>query len=372
VLATLDPGTEPLLQSLQRTLQRLSGVLVPVDAFDLEKLPSHLRVTFAVESADGTEVARGKDLGKLQAKLAAPAREAVADAVADGLERSGLRGWPDDLDELPRTVERVSGGHTVRGFPAFVDAGNGVNVRVFATTTEQNAAMAPGIRRLLRLSVALPVKTVERQLNPRARLVLGANPDGSVAALIEDCADAAVAVLAPSPVWTRAEFEALQRRTTDALATTTRDIVDRVEKVLAAAHEVDVALPAQPTATQADAVADIRAQLDRLLPKGFVAATGAAHLADLTRYLTAIGRRLERLPRDAAGDRDRMQRVHAVEDSYDELLQSLSPARAVAEDLSDIGWMIEELRVSLFAQTLGTRGPVSEKRIRRALGDLAG
>jgi ATP-dependent helicase HrpA len=367
VLATLDPGTEPLLQSLQRALQRLSGVLVPVDAFDLEKLPSHLRVTFAVESADGTEVARGKDLDKLQATLAAPAREAVAEAVAEGLERTGLRGWPDDLDELPRTVERVSGGHTVRGFPAFVDAGSGVDVRVFATTTEQNAAMAPGIRRLLRLSVASPVKTVERQLDPRARLVLGANPDGSLAALIDDCADAAAAALAPSPVWTRAEFEALQRRTTGALATTTRDIVDRVEKVLAAAHEVDVALPAQPTATQADAVADIRAQLDRLLPKGFVAATGAAHLADLTRYLTAIGRRLERLPRDAAGDRDRMQRVHAVEDSYDELLQSLSPARAVAEDVSDIGWMIEELRVSLWAQQLGTARPVSEQRIYRAI-----
>ena len=124
VLATLEQGTEPLLQSLQRALQRLSGVLVPIDAFDLGKLPSHLRVTFAVESADGTEVARGKDLEALQEQLAASARQAVAEAVADGLERSGLSSWPDDIDELPRTVERVSGGHTVRGFPAFVDAGS--------------------------------------------------------------------------------------------------------------------------------------------------------------------------------------------------------------------------------------------------------
>jgi len=98
-------------------------VLVPIDAFDLDKLPSHLRVKFAVESADGTEVARGKDLEALQQQLAAPARQAVAEAVADGLERGGLRGWPEDIDELPRTVERVSGGHTVRGYPAFVDAG---------------------------------------------------------------------------------------------------------------------------------------------------------------------------------------------------------------------------------------------------------
>jgi ATP-dependent helicase HrpA len=367
VLATLEPGTEPVLQSVQRALQRLSGVLVPIDAFDLHKLPAHLRVTFAVESSDGAEVARGKDLEALQERLAAPARQAVAAAVAEGLEQKGLRGWPEDIDELPRTVERVSGGHTVRGYPAFVDAGGAVDVQVFATSAEQDAAMGRGVRRLLRVSVPSPVKTIERQLDPRARLVLGANPDGSLAALLDDCADAAVAVLAPLPVWNRAEFAALQKAVTDALASRTLEVVGRIEKVLAAANEVEVALPGQPSATQADAVADIRAQLDRLLPQGFVTATGAAHLADLTRYLTAIGRRLERLPRDVTGDRDRMQRVHAVEDAYHELQQALSSARAAADDVRDIARLIEELRVSLWAQQLGTARPVSEQRIYRAI-----
>ena len=119
--------------------------------------------------------------------------------------------------------------------------------------------------------------------------------------------------------------------------------------------------------TQADAVADIRAQLSGLFPVGFVTATGAAGLADLTRYVTAIGRRLERLPRDAAGDRQRMQRVHAVEDAYDELVVALSPSRAAAADVRDIAWQIEELRVSLWAQQLGTPRPVSEQRIHRAI-----
>jgi ATP-dependent helicase HrpA len=367
VLATLEPGTEPLLQSLQRALQRRTGVLVPIDAFDLDKLPSHLRVTFAVESGDGTEVARGKDLEALQEQLAAPARQAVAEAVADGLARSGLRGWPDDLDELPRTVERVSGGHTVRGFPAFVDTGDAVDVGVFATTAEQDAAMRPGMRRLLRLSVSSPVKTIERQLNPRARLVLGTNPDGSLGALLDDCADAAVEALAPAPVWSRAEFDALRQRVAGELASTTLDVVGRVEKVLAAAHEVEVALPAPPSAAQADAIADIRAQLDRLLPHGFVAATGATHLGDLTRYLTAIGRRIERLPQGVNADRERMARVHAVQDAYEELQQALSPARATADDVRDIARNIEELRVSLWAQQLGTARSVSEQRIYRAI-----
>jgi ATP-dependent RNA helicase HrpA len=367
VLATLEPGTEPLLQSLQRALQQRTGVLVPIDAFDLGKLPSHLRVTFAVESTDGTEVARGKDLDALQQQLAAPARQAVAEAVADGLERSGLRNWPNDVDELPRTVERVSGGHTVRGFPAYVDTGGAVDIRVFATKAEQDAAMGPGIRRLLRLSVTSPAKTIERQLNPRARLVLGANPDGSLPALLDDCADAAVSVLTPAPVWSRTEFAALRQRVADALASATVDIVGRVEKVLAAAHEAQVALPAAPPPTQAEAITDIRAQLDRLLPHGFVTTTGATHLADLTRYLTAIGRRLERLPQGVNADRERMARVHAVQNEYNQLRQALSPARAAADDVRDIARMIEELRVSLWAQQLGTARPVSEQRIYRAI-----
>ena len=154
----------------------------------------------------------------------------------------------------------------MRGFPALVDAGAAVDVRVFATEAEQDAAMGPGIRRLLRLAVPSPVKAVERQLNPRTRLVLGANPDGSLPALLDDCADAAVDALVPAPVWTRAEFAALRDRVADALAPTTLDVVGRVEKVLAAAHEVQLALPAEPPPAQAEAIADIRAQLDRLLP----------------------------------------------------------------------------------------------------------
>ncbi|KUH96448.1 ATP-dependent RNA helicase HrpA [Mycobacterium sp. IS-1556] len=367
VLAGITPGGEPLLEAVQRELHRRTGVLVPIDAFDLDKLPSHLRVTFAVENADGTELARGKDLEALQQRLAAPVRRAVADAVAGDLDRIGLRSWPEDLDVLPRSVERVVGGHTVRGYPALVDAGAAVDVHVFPTAAEQQASMGPGTRRLLRIAVSSPVKAVERQLQPRTRLVLGANPAGSLQALLEDCADAATDLLAPTPAWTGDEFAALRDRVASDLVRTTVEIVTRVEQVLAAAHDVEVALPAAPSAAQADAVADIRAQLDRLLPRGFVTATGAAHLADLRRYLLAIGRRLDRLPHAPGADRDRMQRVHAVQDAYDELVHALSPARAAAADVRDIGRQIEELRVSLWAQQLGTPRPVSEQRIYRAI-----
>ncbi|MFN2560353.1 MAG: ATP-dependent RNA helicase HrpA [Jatrophihabitans sp.] len=367
VLTALQPGQEPLLEGLQRELQRRSGVLVPITAFDLEKLPSHLRVTFAVVAADGSEVARGKDLPALQDQLAGPVRAAVAEAVAGAVERRGLRSWPDDLEELPAKVERASGDHVVHGFPAFVDEGDTVAVRVFAARTEQTAAMRPGLRRLLRLSVPSPAKAVERSLSTRARLVLGANPDGSLAGLLEDCADAAADALVPEPVWTRTAFAGVRDPVAADLVRTTVDVVGRVERVLAAAHDVRLALPDPPSAALADSVADINAQFRRLLPPGFVVLTGVRHLADLARYVTAIGRRLDRLSRDLDVDRGRMQRVQAVQAAYDELVRALPAGRAGADDVRDIGWLIEELRVSLWAQQLGTARPVSEQRIYRAI-----
>lgn len=370
ILDDLHPENGSLLTEVARELRRRSGVVVPVEAFDAAKVPAHLRVTFAVETAQGAEVARGKDLAALQDRLAAPVRRAVARAVAGSWERSGLTGWPADLDELPRSVEQVSGGHTVRGFPAFVDTGAAVDVKVFALAAEQAAVMRPGLRRLVRLSVPSPVKAVERGLDMRARLTLNTSPDGPLAALLDDCADAAVDALAREVVWARKDFEALTAQVGRSLATTTMDIARRVEKVLAAAHEAQVAIPDKPVPAQADAVADVRAQLDRLLPKGFVTLTGVTKLADLTRYLLAIGRRMERLPHGLVADRERMDRVHAVEDAYDDLLRSLSPARAAGQDVADIGWQIEELRVSLWAQQLGTPRPVSEQRIYKAIAAI--
>ncbi|CAN7678239.1 ATP-dependent RNA helicase HrpA [Mycolicibacterium frederiksbergense] len=371
ILDDLNPGDESLLTEMARELRRRSGVVVPIEAFDLSKIPDHLRVTFAVETADGTEVARSKDLAGLQDRLAAPVQRAVAQAVAGEWQRTGLTSWPADLAELPRTVEQLSGGHTVRGFPAFVDTGAAVDVRVFATKAEQTATMRPGLRRLLRLTAPSPVKAVERGLDTRTRLTLNANPDGSLTALLEDCADAAVDALAREIVWTKTDFDALTARVGKGLAATTSDVAARVGKVLAAAHEAQVAIPDRPPAGHAYAVADVRAQLDRLLPRGFVTITGITRLADLTRYLLAIGRRLERLPHALGADRERMDRVHAVEDAYDDLVRTLSPARAAGVDVTDIGWQIEELRVSLWAQQLGTPRPVSEQRIYKAIAAIS-
>jgi ATP-dependent helicase HrpA len=217
------------------------------------------------------------------------------------------------------------------------------------------------------MSTPSPVKSLEKGLGPRRRLTLATNPDGSLSALLDDCVDAAIDALVPAPIWTRVDFDASRQQVHTDLPATAAGIVDNVEKVLTALQETELALSGTPPAAQADAVADIRGQLTALLPRGFVTETGAAHLGDLTRDHTAIARRFERLPHAPAADRDRMQRIHTVQGAYDELLRALSPARAATDDVRDIARMIQELRVSLWAQQLGTPKPVSEQRIYRAI-----
>jgi ATP-dependent helicase HrpA len=204
-------------------------------------------------------------------------------------------------------------------------------------------------------------------LSSRSRLVLGANPDGSIPALLEDCADAAVDALVAEPAWTRGRFAALRDKVAAELGAQTIEVIRRVERVLQAAHQVRTALPTEPAPAQAAAIEDIREQFRRLLPTGFVVATGRDRLPDLARYLSAVGRRLELLPRDADVDRARMQRIAAVSAAYDDLVAALPSGRASAFDVQAIRWQIEELRVSLWAQSLGTPRPVSEQRIYRAI-----
>jgi ATP-dependent helicase HrpA len=196
------------------------------------------------------------------------------------------------------------------------------------------------------------------------------NPDGGVGELLDDCADAAVdAIVARhgGPAWDRASYGALRDAVRAELPQLAQDLVAHCEQILAAASEVRAALPAPAPPTHADAVADMRAQLDSLLPQGFVTATGVTRLPHLVRYVNAIGRRLDKLPGAVEADRTRMLQVRQVQQAYNDLLAALPPTRAAAADVRDIRWMIEELRVSLFAQQLGTAQPVSEQRIYRAL-----
>jgi ATP-dependent helicase HrpA len=230
-----------------------------------------------------------------------------------------------------------------------------------------------GSRRLALLAVPSPIRQVRRALGNARNLALSRAPHGSVDALLLDCQDAAadgVLGRAGGPAWMAAGFatlvDALRAELTAALVST----VDTVAEVLTAATEVQSRLADIRAPGVESSLADVRGQLADLVYPGFVAATGTGRLEDVARYLRASARRLETLPRAPERDREWMARVHQVQAAYQELLSALPAGRPVPAAVAEIRWMIEELRVSFFAQTLGTRYPVSEKRIYRAIDDL--
>ncbi|WBB52121.1 ATP-dependent RNA helicase HrpA [Verrucosispora sp. WMMD573] len=368
-LAAITPGEEPLLDALTRQLRRMTGVTVPRDAWDLSKLPPHLRVTFRVLGDDDKPVAEGKDLPALQRQLKAEVRQVVA-AAAPEVARTGLTGW--EIGTLPRTIEQVRAGYAVTAYPALVDEGATVGVKVFDSPGEQEAAHWAGTRRLLRLTVPSPAKFLQGRLSNEAKLALSRNPHGGVQALIEDAAGAAIDKLiadAGGPVWDEAGFAALREKVRAELVDTVVAVMDRVRAVLATAYAVQQRLGATRNLAVVAALADVRNQLTGLVHAGFITEAGYARLPDLLRYLTAIERRLDRLPGNPARDKQQQDRVAVVQREYDEFLAALPPARRSSEQVRQIRWMIEELRVSIFAQALGTPHPVSEQRIYRAMDD---
>lgn len=369
VLQRITPHEQPLLTALEGELRRMTGVIVPHDAWDLDRVPDHLRMTFRVVDEHGTTLDEDKDLPALQQRLKPDLRAEIT-AAASGVERHGLRSW--DFGELPATYETEHAGQAVRAYPALVDEGDSVAVRAFDSPAEQRRASWRGVRRLMLLNVTSPIKALQRQLSTRAKLVFSRSPHGDVGDLLDDCVACAadkVVADAGGPPSDADGFERLLQRARAALQNTAADTVSKVERVLGAAQNVDSRL-AEARNLPSESVADVRTQLSNLVYPGFVTETGWQRLPDVERYLRAIEHRLDKLPQHPRRDREWMDRVGEVEQRYQDMLDAVTDGAPVPESLSAIGWMIEELRVSFFAQEIRTAHSVSEKRIHKAMDKL--
>ncbi|MGY1787656.1 ATP-dependent RNA helicase HrpA [Geodermatophilus sp. SYSU D00698] len=370
VLPHISP-TEPLLPALERELRRAAAVVVPPDAWRPAEVPAHLRATFRVLDDEQRPLATGKDLQALRREVAPAGRASLARAASD-LERTGLTAWT--IGELPRTVEVRRGGHVVTAFPALVDEGATVGVRVVATEAEATRLTWRGARRLLVLAAGSPTRQVVKGLSPKSRLALQFNPDGEIPALVDDCVDAAADELlaaAGGPPRDEAAFAALVTTARQQLLPLTQDAVRRVEAVLTQAREVAVAIGAAPGRRVPEAaVADLRRQMTGLLHRGFVADAGRRRLPDLVRYLEGMALRLEKLPANAVRDTLWTDQVAAVTAEYEQLRREVPPTGAPDDPVARIRWMVEELRVGLFAQQLGTPRPISEQRVYKAIDAL--
>lgn len=407
-----DALGEPLPTVLARELQRMVGVPVTADDFDRGKVPDHLRITFRVTDERRRRLAEDKDIEALQLSLKSRTQAAIsrafdssarsrngrraggpqegAPAGASGgtggpggtdaggaagpslTSRTGLTSWT--LGTLPRTFETRRGGQPVRAYPALVDDGASVSVKLFDTEEEQGEAMWRGTRRLILLNIPSdPAKFAQSQLGNQQKLALSRSPHGSVAALFEDCVAATADRLIAArggPAWDEEAFRKLFDAVRADLVDGTLRTVRQVQEVLAAWHACEQRLQSVRSAVLLTSLTDVKEQLAALIRPGFVTEHGTGRLPDLMRYLVAADRRLQQLPNNAERDRTRMAKVREMHDEYLWLLEQFPAGRPVPRAARDIRWMVEELRVSYFAHALGTAYPVSDKRIMKAVDAL--
>ncbi|MFI6447309.1 ATP-dependent RNA helicase HrpA [Kitasatospora sp. NPDC050543] len=361
---------EPLLPTLEHILKRLTAVTVPPEAWDDERVPDHLRVTFRV--VDGKRrLAESKDLEELRLRLKPKLKETLSSAASgQGIEQGGLTAWPASLPVLQRTFEQRSRGHSLRAYPALVDEGQSVGVRLFDTPEAQQQAMWDGTRRLLMLTTNSPAKSIQGRLGNQAKLALSHNPHGSITALFEDivaCATDQLMTAAGGPAWDETAYRKLFDKVRADLAELSADTTLKTAMALIAFQKASSRLKTVGSPVLLTAVNDVRLHLASLVYPGFVTDSGWRRLPDLKRYLLAVDRRLEALPNHPQRDAQNLLKVQQVQSAYGELLASVPAGRRPSPELRQIRWMIEELRVSFFAQSLGTPTPVSEKRIMKAM-----
>ncbi|HAS6192290.1 TPA: ATP-dependent RNA helicase HrpA [Vibrio vulnificus] len=358
----------PLLDALEKELRRMTGATVLREDWKLDQVPDHLKVTFRAVDERNRKLKEHKDLHELKESLKEKVQETLSKVADDDIEQQGLHTW--SFGELPQVYQQKRGGYQVKAFPALVDNKDSVEIKLYETEQEQISAMKAGQRRLILLNVPSPIKYLHANLPNKSKLGLYFNPYGKVLDLIDDCIACGVDKLIEEQgglVWEPEKFEALKEHVRAELGDTVVDIAKQVETILTTAFNINKKLKGKIDFTMAFALSDIKAQIEGLIFKGFATECGWKRLPDILRYMKAIERRMEKLPIDPNKDRLHMLKIESVVKDYKELLNKIPKGLAVPENVKDIRWMIEELRVSFFAQQLGTPYPVSDKRVKNAI-----
>ncbi|UWD82023.1 ATP-dependent RNA helicase HrpA [Curtobacterium flaccumfaciens] len=384
--------TESFRATLAKAIQRMTYVPVSESDFDLSRVPAHLLPTWAVVDERGRRVETGKDLSALQTKLKDRTQQSVASATAKGagrtggaarvasagagrpLEQSGLTAWPDQ--DLPQTLDTKQAGGVIRAYPSLVEEGTGpkatVGVQLLATPSDRVVRMPAGVRRLVMHAVPSPVSYIQSHLTAQEKLALAASPYPSTAALFDDVlaavVDAGIRRAHPDGlVFTKAEFEAVRDAVSGSVVDRMFTAVSEVAAVLAAQRSAERALKQANSMSLLAALSDMRQQMERLVFPGFVAVAGLDRLRRIRVYLQGIEARVQKLLQNPGRDATWMREVTVATDRYNDAGGTFPPAVGAHPELVHARWMLEEFRLSLFAQELGTAETVSLQRITKAL-----
>ncbi|AWL11847.1 RNA helicase [Saliniradius amylolyticus] len=370
-VSAMEVGDSPFLDSLSHHLKRMTGVEVPEDEWDWAGLPQHLKMNFKVFDHNHKLLAQGRDLLALQQQLKGQVTENLQQVASPGIEQDSLSDW--QFGPLPTEYHQQQGSYEVKAYPALVDEGKSVAIKLFDGEQKAQQAHRQGVRRLLLLQLPSPVSYLQQKLPNKAKLGLYFNPFGQIKALIDDCIAAVLddAIINwPEDVRDPEQFDALKEQVRGRLNDEVLAVAVKVETGLTRAHGIHKKIKGNVPMTMINAIGDIKATLDDLVYPGFVTDLGVERMDDWNRYLQAIERRLEKLPIDPTRDRQHQLSIEKVQLRWQAKLNKVPKGQVVPEALKNVRWMLHELRVSYFAQQLGTAYPISEKRIINELETL--
>lgn len=382
---------QSLKAALAKLIQPVANQPVTAADFDDERVPGHLRMNFRAVDERGRVVGSGRELAALQQKLSdrsrvsvarsisrpekrtgstSPATAVAAASVRGPLERDDVTDWT--FGDLPEVLDTKVAGGVVRGYPAIADRGKSVSVRLEATADAAASATRDGVLRLVLLNVPSPASYVQSHLTAPEKLALAASPYQNVAALIEDARTAVVRqlideVTGGAIVRTEAEFRRVRDAVNVALVDRLFACVSLVARILTKSRDVERGLKTHNSLALLGPLNDIRAQLAGLIRAGFVSAVGVDRLTHYPRYLDGILERLAVLGNDPGKDRARMTEFERVAKVYEDAGGTIPPPADAPPAIVETRWLLEEYRISVFAQRLGTAQPVSPQRIQKAL-----
>lgn len=369
-----DEPNGNLLVVLAKSLQQLSGTKMSAEDFDVSRLPNSLRMTYRPLDASGRPLGLGVDLQALQAKFSESGRGAVAkvvEKVHSPIERDHLVGW--DFDKLEQTVESKHGGNLVRGFPALVSQPDGsVDIRLFSTESEQLRHHSRGVVALVKGAIASPAKYVEAHLSQNEKLAIAGLPYTNFSAFIDDVIVAVTdrelaRVESDGLIFTRTEYEKVRDAVSACVVESAFEAATLVTKIASAAREANKAISSVNGFDFLSVLTAEKQHVLELLEPKFVSAAGLERLPRLLVYLQAIKQRIEKLVENPNRDRTASLELDQAIGLYVFAGGKFPLATDSSQKLITARWLLEELRVSLFAQSLGTSETVSVQRIKKAL-----
>lgn len=369
----LMPSDRPLIRAVAGALEAMIGVSVPEDAWDLSAVPGHLRMKFRLVDDQGRQVALEEDFSRLKRCYGGQGQQVfLAEIPSHELERTGIKCW--DFEALPESLDLDRGGIRVRGYPALVDQGDSVAIRVLDSEAGAASAMRQGLRRLLMLQLGPDLRALRKDLPAlnRMRLQYAKAPQlpGQGKAQPADLVDELMALILDltfledqPPIRNRQTFASRLDQNRPQLASVARDVCALTGQILTRYQAIRRRLANTIQIHWTASVSDMVGHLDALVFRGFLQQVPYRYLDDYPRYLKALDARAEKLSHAAGKDRQRIREMAAIHEKWQERSTAAREAGRHDARLEEIRWMLEELRVSLFAQQIGTAYPISVKRI---------